>query len=174
MTDKTKPRVELPEAVAWIDADDIADQAQGCMATANKYHQIGTRYDTALYTADQMRAYAQALATRAAAEGGEAVAWRVPTPYGVGYSFASDEMMRDMADWLAPATPSEPTDSGAVVGWIDEQDAERLRNKGPGFVSCQVEVWPTATPDVRRQTETVRLVPISLATAVAAGAGGKK
>lgn len=36
-------------------------------------------------------------------EAGEAVAWRVPTHYGVGYNFASEGVMRDMADWLSPA-----------------------------------------------------------------------
>lgn len=37
------------------------------------------------------------------AAGQEVVAWRVPTPYGMGYSFASDEVMRDLTVWLAPA-----------------------------------------------------------------------
>jgi hypothetical protein len=40
-------------------------------------------------------------------DGKEPVAWREPTPYGMGYSFASEEVMRDLADWLTAAPGDE-------------------------------------------------------------------
>ncbi|GAB3744968.1 hypothetical protein [Lysobacter olei] len=65
------------------------------------------------WTADQMRDYARAAIT--ALQPGEAVAWRRDTPYGIGYSFASEDVMRDMADWLAPTTPPSLPAGWALV-----------------------------------------------------------
>lgn len=39
---------------------------------------------------------------------GEAVAWRNPTPYGVGYSFASEEVMHDLVGYVAESFDAPP------------------------------------------------------------------
>ena len=49
---------------------------------------------------------------------GEAVAWRNPTPYGVGYSFASEEVMRDMVGYVAESFDApQPPAGEAVAEW---------------------------------------------------------
>ena len=50
---------------------------------------------------------------------GEAVAWRNPTPYGVGYSFASEEVMRDLVGYVAESfdTP-QPAGGEAVAPFL--------------------------------------------------------
>lgn len=48
-------------------------------------------------------------------DGKEPVAWRVPTPYGVGYNFASEKVMRDMADWIAHGFEHGPLDTTEQV-----------------------------------------------------------
>lgn len=46
---------------------------------------------------------------------GEAVAWRNPTPYGVGYSFASEEVMRDLVGYVAESFDTPQPAGGEAV-----------------------------------------------------------
>jgi hypothetical protein len=48
---------------------------------------------------------------------GEAVAWRKPTPYGVAYNFASEEIMRDIAAYVRESFTT-PADSAPLSAKI--------------------------------------------------------
>ena len=83
---------------------------------------------------------------RAAQDGKQPVAWREPTPYGTAYSFASEEVMRDMADWLTPRAAA-----GMVLaeGWYHFCKGED--GEADDFDLYSVEGNPTAPcPDCVR------------------------
>lgn len=119
------------EPVAWLrmQPDGSPDWAEDCIGSDNKFLDPDLEADG--YCLRPL-AFADAIPTTPRIpDGKEPVAWRESTPYGVGYNFASEEVMRDMAGWLT-ATPGDEgnhfvgaqvTPGGTVV--IDPETAVR-------------------------------------------------
>lgn len=95
---------------------------------------IPTIYADVRRWAKQLRAIAALQAQQ-----GEAVAWRHRTPYGDGYSFASERVMKDMTDWLTPSAGSADPNDGHAESCHCLQPGDRECNchKSYGFVTAE-------------------------------------
>ena len=78
---------------------------------------------------------------------GEAVAWRNPTPYGVGYSFASEEVMRDMVGYVAESFDAPQPAGGEAVA-VPEGFVLVPRKANGNMIHAAVRVWDSSSaPD---------------------------
>lgn len=142
------------EAVAWLAADGtgrvIDAKAKDAGSRAAATGSATAIYSIPLYTAPP--------APKVDARG-EPIAWKRETPYGVGYSFASEQVMKDMADWLAPKVDgyavllfdkaSAPHGYWFAGIYHDKESAERLAKKnGKSEVRPMAFTAALENPDV--------------------------